>query len=176
MWFNPPFSVLSKVIGKISSDSSRGILLVPKWTSASWWEDLQCITLNYWDFPEAFHFLKENGGVVSSSSPIRVCVVDGSLATNDNLCVILTNEEPFRSCPTKAPPVVGSVIEARDDELASHPFVQSALSSISKEFASVFSPIPAGVPPIRCHSGVHTVDLQPGSVPKCKCPYRRRFL
>ena len=28
------------------------------------------------------------------------------------------------------------------------------------------------MPPIRCPSGVHTVDLQPGSVPKCKRPYR----
>ena len=98
---------------------------------------------------------------------MRVCIVDGSLAANDNLCVLLTNEEPFRSCPKKAPcvsnltAVVGSVIEARGDELASNPFVQSASSSISNDFAPVFAPIPPGDPPIRCPSGVHTLELLP---------------
>ena len=128
--------------------------------------------------PEDFHFLKENGRVVSTSVPIRACVVDGSLAGNDSLCVILTNEEPFRSCPAKAPPVSGlgavvnSVIEARGDELASQPIVQNALASISTDFASMFSPIPPGDPLIRCPSGVHSIDLQDGCVPKCKRPYR----
>ena len=117
--------------------------------------------MNYWDLPDEFHFLKENGRAVHTSWPIRVCVVDGSLAGNDNLCVILTNEEPFRSCAAKAPPVSGlsavvsSVIEARDDELASNPFVQNALSSVATDFASVFSQIPPGEPP----SGVHSIDL-----------------
>ena len=31
------------------SDETRGVVIVPKWTSAAWWNDLDCVTVTYWD-------------------------------------------------------------------------------------------------------------------------------
>ena len=84
LWIHPPLSLLSKVVKKIMSDETRDVVIVPKWTSAAWWNDLDCVTVTYWDLPPEFFFIKENGQVAPKPSwETRVCVVDGSLASND---------------------------------------------------------------------------------------------
>ena len=79
LWINPPFSVLSKVVGKLASVSvSRAVVVVPKWQCASRWHDLDCITVNFWDPPKDFCCLKENGQVLPAPAwETRVCVVGG---------------------------------------------------------------------------------------------------
>ena len=41
------------------SNETRGVVIVPKWTSAAWWNDLDCVTVTYWDLPPEFFFIKE---------------------------------------------------------------------------------------------------------------------
>ena len=37
LWMNPPFSILSQVLGKIIRDHAFAFLVVPRWESAPWW-------------------------------------------------------------------------------------------------------------------------------------------
>ena len=36
-WWNPPFSLIGRVLCKIQQDDAKGILIVPYWPSAWWW-------------------------------------------------------------------------------------------------------------------------------------------
>ena len=176
--------MLSRVVEKLVGDSARAVVVVPKWESASWWQDLDCITVNFWDLPIEFCYLKENGQVLPAPAwATRVCIVDGALAVNDSLCVFLSADSSVKSLQTELrdssvsfvnelSATISSVIEARGDDLTSHSDVRDAMSRISSDFSSVFTSIPPGDPPVRCPSGLHTVHLKPGVTPKCKRPYQ----
>ena len=102
----------------------------------------------------------------------------GSLASNDNPCVFLTNDTSVKrlqsqlgernvSVANELSETISSVVEAPGDELSSRPDVKDALARVSTDFASVFAPIPSGDPSSR----LSTILLKSNVVPKCKRPY-----
>jgi hypothetical protein len=50
-WINPPFNIIHRVVSKILQDKARGILITPLWERASWFQTLQSLAQDTYDFP-----------------------------------------------------------------------------------------------------------------------------
>jgi len=61
LWFNPPYSKMERVVNKILNDKTHGIVVVPEWTTKTWWQPLQRLVVWRWRLPagtrafELFH-------------------------------------------------------------------------------------------------------------------------
>ena len=40
VWLNPPWALLPDVIGKLAVEQSVGVLIIPYWTTQTWWPSL----------------------------------------------------------------------------------------------------------------------------------------
>jgi hypothetical protein len=49
----PPFALIPRVLAKIKADKATGILVVPYWTGAPWWSQLQTIARSSFLIPES---------------------------------------------------------------------------------------------------------------------------
>lgn len=79
LWANPPFQIMSKVLGKIKRDPCRVVLLYPVWEEAKWWETLQSMIVVSVYLPKGECLF--NGSVRKDMLPppkwrAMVCVVD----------------------------------------------------------------------------------------------------
>jgi hypothetical protein len=53
LYLNPPFELLDRVIRKIINEKVFGILIVPKWRTATWYRPLKRITVRKTRLPAA---------------------------------------------------------------------------------------------------------------------------
>jgi hypothetical protein len=83
LWANPPFSLIANVIHKLKKDHGHAVLVVPKWVTAPWWEDLQDIVVRMLEYPCAtplFELVGAGFTVPPTKWPVQVAFVCGRIS------------------------------------------------------------------------------------------------
>jgi hypothetical protein len=51
VWLNPPWALLPDIIGKLAVEQPAGVLIVPYWTTQTWWPSLLALGGRHFDLP-----------------------------------------------------------------------------------------------------------------------------
>ena len=67
LWMNPPYSMLDKVVHKLTEDGPSVILVVPDWPHRLWWRRLQSVVSTSLFFPRGHRVFELSGRVCGPS-------------------------------------------------------------------------------------------------------------
>ena len=86
-WWNPPWSLIPRVIDKIRIERASGLLVVPAWPSAIWWPTLRQLATELTIIPPSDHIFLPRGsskGVGAPNWNVAIAYIQPSSSEKQN--------------------------------------------------------------------------------------------